>query len=202
GTMGVVAAGTGLGEAYLHWVNGAHHPMATEGGHTEFGPRNELEDELLAFLRRDTGGHVSYERILSGPGVWNLYRFLRQRGELPESAAVAEAMLDSDPAAVIGAHAMEQGDPLCVRTLELFCEIYGAEAGNLALKGLTTGGIFVGGGIAPKIRPFMEGGAFMRGFLDKGRFRDTLAAMPVVLSLNARAPLLGAAYYGARLCAG
>jgi glucokinase len=138
--------------------------------------------------------------VLSGPGLSNVYAFLRRSGEHPESARVADALAEADdPNVVITEHGLDGSDPLCAAALELFSEVYGAEAGNMALRHLATGGVFVGGGIAPKLLPVLANGSFMRGFADKGRFRDLLRSLDVRVALNPRAPLVGAAHYALRL---
>jgi glucokinase len=168
--------------------------VATEGGHADFAPRNEQEDGLNRFLRARYG-HVSYERILSGPGISSIYAFLRDTGFASEDPALQAAMDQGDPSAAISGRALVGDDALSVETLRLFCEIYGAEAGNLALKTLAAGGVYIGGGIAPRIQPALVRGGFMQGFLDKGRFADLLGGFQVRLSLNPKAALLGAAHY-------
>lgn len=201
--LAVIAAGTGLGEALLVWDGERHIPMASEGGHTTFAPRNDLEIALWRFLQARHGGHVSWERVVAGPGIASLYAFLRHHhadGSGPqESEAVRERMEREDVGTVVGIEAMKGQDALCVETIRLFCSLYGAEAGNLALKGLATGGVFVGGGIAPKLLPLLQEGSFMKAFVDKGRFGELLAGIPVVVAQNDRAPLIGAAQYAARL---
>ena len=199
GNVAVIAAGTGLGEAMLVWDGERHHGVASEGGHADFAPRNDEEIELLKYLRDKCGGHVSYERVLSGPGFFNVYSFLRDTGYAPEPDWMKEKLRTGDPSAVVSAAGLEGKDPLSVRTLELFSSIYGAEASNLALKCLAVGGVFVGGGIAPKILPVLEAGHFMNGFRDKGRFSELVESMRVCVALNPRTPLLGAAYYALRL---
>jgi glucokinase len=200
GNRAVIAAGTGLGEAILYWDGAEHRVMASEGGHSDFAPRTDEEIELLKYLRQQYGGHVSYERVLSGPGFFNIYCFLRDAGYAPEPDSMKERIESGDdPSAVVTEAGLEDRDPLSVRTLELFATLYGAEAGNLALKCLAVGGVYVGGGIAPKILPTLKAGPFMKGFTDKGRFSDLVASMPVSVALNPRVPLLGAAYYALRL---
>lgn len=199
GNAGVIAAGTGLGEAILYWDGSQYHPIASEGGHGDFGPRNDLEIELLQYLREQFGSHVSYERVLSGPGLGNVYRFLRDRGHYPEAPAVAEALETGDSNATISKLGIEGSDPLSAAAVDLFCSLYGAEAGNLALRSVSVGGIFLGGGIAPKMLPALRRGEFMRSFTAKGRFSQFLTSVEVNVALNMRAPLLGAAYYSLRL---
>ena len=198
GNIAVLAAGTGLGEAILYWDGLRHHAIATEGGHSDFAPRTDREIELLRYLRTRLGGHVSYERALSGPGLFSIYLFLRDSGYGVEPEWVAEALQAGDPSATISRLALAGEDPLCIAALELFANLYGAEAGNLALKCLATGGVFIGGGIAPKILPVLMGGAFMDGFLDKGRFAALLKDLPVCVATNPQTALLGAANYALR----
>ena len=193
GNIALIAAGTGLGEALLIWDGRGHRVVASEGGHADFAPRTDEEIELLRFLRKDFG-RVSYERILSGPGFFNVYRFLRDTGRYPEPPWLAERLKGvGDPNEVLGPVAREGRDALCAATLDLFVSIYGAETGNLALKVLAVGGVFIGGGIGPRFRAKLEDGAFMPSFRDKGRFTPLLEAMPVHLVLEPRTALLGAA---------
>lgn len=199
GHIAVIAAGTGLGEAILFFDGQNHHAMPTEGGHCEFAPQNDLEDQLLFFLRERFGGHVSIERILSGDGFGNLYDFLKSIDYAPASPQIEAQMVNTDRNAVISRAGLETDDTLCNKAMELFCRIYGAEAGNLALKTLPLGGVYIAGGIAPKIRSALELGLFMQGFLDKGRMTHAIEKMPVRIVDNPEAPLLGAAHYAARL---
>ncbi|BBL76737.1 glucokinase [Methylomagnum ishizawai] len=199
GNRAVLAAGTGLGEAILYWDGMNYHPVATEGGHTDFAPNDALEDGLLAYLREKLGGHVSYERILSGPGIANIYAYLRDSGHAPESPELAAALADTDdPAREISRCAMERGDALARASLRVFARIYGAEAGNLVLKCLARGGVLIGGGIAPKILAALTDGEFMEGFCAKGRFAGFMRTVPVRVALNPSTGLLGAADYAAR----
>jgi glucokinase len=198
GNQAIISAGTGLGEAGLYWDGRRHHPFATEGGHADFAPRNDLEDELRRFLR-DELDRVSWERVVSGPGLLNIYRFLRDTGRGVESAEVRDAMSDGDPAAAISAAALKGGSALASVTLDLFVSLYGAEAGNLALKMMATGGLFVGGGIAPKIIDRLRAGGFMSAFHAKGRMQPLLETMPVRVVLNDRTALLGAARHAESL---
>ncbi|MDM7322369.1 MAG: glucokinase [Gammaproteobacteria bacterium] len=195
GMTAVIAAGTGLGQALLFWDGLRYHVQPTEGGHCDFAPNSAEEDALLVWLRGKFGGHVSVERVLSGPGLFNIWTFLRDTRRVPmEEAATQAIMASPDPSAAIARLAMEGRDGACLHALTLFCRIYGAEAANLALKCLSSAGVLVGGGIAPKILPLLKQGAFMQGFLDKGRFRNLLAAIPVEVVLEPRAPLIGAAH--------
>jgi len=191
-SMALIAAGTGLGEALIPWDGHRHHVLASEGGHVDFAPRNELEAELWAFLHAEFG-HVSYERVLSGPGLSNLYRFLRHHRRTPEPAWLTERLAQGDPSAVVSEVGLAGADPVCVETLTVFCSIYGAEAGNLMLKAMAAGGVYVGGGIAPRILPKLAEGHFVEAFADKGRLAPVLRATPIHVVLEPRAPLLGAA---------
>ncbi|MFL5244929.1 MAG: glucokinase [Gemmataceae bacterium] len=199
GNVAVIAAGTGLGEAMLYWDGARHQPLASEGGHCDFAPRTDQEIGLLRYLQKKLGGHVSNERILSGPGFLNVYSFLRDTGFAPESPEIAKLMKTGEPNAAITERGLAGTDPLCTATLELFITLYGAEAGNLALKCVAVGGVFVGGGIAPKMLPVLKSGAFMRGFTDKGRFSGLMKSIEVNVALNPRAPLIGAAHYAAEM---
>lgn len=193
GNAGVVAPGTGLGVALLVAVGGRLYPVPSEGGHADFAPTDDDQVEFWRYLRNKLG-HVSVERVLSGPGIREIYSWLRDRGDFPEPAWLAERMKSEDPPVVISEAALDQNEPLCIKTLEVFVSILGAYAGNLALTGMTTGGIYLGGGIAPKILPKLKEGGFMTAFLDKGRFRELLSKVPVRVILNDKAALLGAAW--------
>lgn len=195
GNIAIISAGTGLGEAGATWDGSRFIVFASEGGHADFAPRNELEIDLLRYGQRQFGAHVSYERFLSGPGLYTLYQFLRDSGRYAEEDWLRDEMQHSDPSAVVGRYGLNGKSELCVRALELFVSIYGAEAGNLGLKMMATRGIFIGGGIAPKILSKLTNGAFMEAFTDKGRFNKGLSAIPVRVLLNDQAALLGAARY-------
>jgi glucokinase len=192
GNQAVIAPGTGLGEAGLFWDGSRHHVFACEGGHTDFAPQGDMQIELLRFLRARFG-HVSYERILSGPGLVNVYEFLRDTGYEKESPEFAAVLKNSDPAAAISRAALDGTQPLAEKALELWITVYGAEAGNLALKTMATGGIFLAGGISPKILSKLKPPLFMEAFLGKGRLRPLLEAMPVQVVTNEKTGLLGAA---------
>ncbi len=203
GNIAVIAAGTGLGEAILYWDGNCYHPIATEGGHTDFAPRNDLEIELLRCLQREFG-RVSYERVLSGPGLFNIYRFLRDSDFASEPEWLRKRIAEEDAGAVISEVGLTGDDPLCTKALDLFVSVYGAEAGNLALKTFAIGGVYIGGGIAPKILAGARGhvplrGTFTGAFTDKGRFTELLRSIEVKVVLNPRASLLGAAHYGLML---
>jgi len=191
GNQAVIAPGTGLGEAGLFWDGTRHHVYACEGGHTDFAPQNELQIELLRFLQKRFD-HVSYERILSGPGLVNVYEFLRDNGTDKESPELVAKMKQGDPAASISQAALAGSSPLAEKALDLWISVFGAEASNLALKAMSTGGLFLAGGISPKILPKL-GPLFMKAFLDKGRMRPLVGSMPVQVVTNDKAGLLGAA---------
>jgi len=195
--IAVIAAGTGLGEGALIWDGRHYCAMPSEGGHSDFAPRNELEMDLLRFLLTKHK-RVSYERILSGPGFAALYEFFRLRSREPEPAWLAdEIKADPTPAAAISRAGLERTDPVCVQVLDLFVSLYGAEAGNLALKVLATGGVYIGGGIAPKVLSRIKEGGFLDAFTNKGRQSPILKAMPVYVILNDKIALYGAAHYAA-----
>jgi glucokinase len=198
GNIAVIAAGTGLGQAILYWDGAHHHPIASEGGHADFAPHTDSEMELLIYLRREFG-HVSCERLLSGPGLFNIYRFVRDSGYATEPEWLRQRIAQGDPGAVISQIGLAGEHPLCTRALDLFSSVYGAEAGNLALKALAVGGVYVAGGIAPKILPRLQDGAFIYAFTDKGRLSDLMRSIEIKVALNPRAPLIGAAHYALRL---
>lgn len=192
GNCALISAGTGLGEAGIYYTGAEHRPFATEGGHADFAPRNDLEIELLCYLRKRFKGHVSYERILSGPGLGNVYRFLvDEKGYDDVLGSVDEKLLPK----MVSEKGLENSGSTCQKALEIFVDLYGAEAGNLALKFLTLGGIYVGGGIAPKILPAIQKGSFMRSFCDKGRFEGLLKSVPVRIILEENTALLGSGYF-------
>lgn len=191
GHAALIAAGTGLGEAGLYWDGAQYWPLPSEGGHVDFAPRNQREVDLLLYLM-ERFGRVSYERVLSGPGLINIYKFLRDTGRGEEPAWLTEAVNGGDAAAISQA-AMEGRCPLCVQALDIFVSIYGAEAGNLALKLLATGGVYVGGGIAPKIIGKLQDGTFVNAFMAKGRLTPLLQTIPIRVILNDQTALLGAA---------
>ncbi len=198
GNWAVISVGTGLGEAGLYWDGKDHLPFACEGGHVDFAPRNQVEAELLFYLIKRFSGewfsHVSYERVLSGPGLRLIYEFLRDTKKREEPAWLTEAMRKGDPSAAISEAGLKGKCPTCVEALDMFVSFYGAEAGNLALKMMATGGVFIGGGIAPRILKKLQSPAFMSAFKTKGRMREQLLeAMPVRVILNEKTALLGAA---------
>ena len=192
GNAAVIAAGTGLGEAGLYWDGQQHWPFASEGGHASFAPDNALQVELLQYLQpRFT--HVSWERVLSGPGLYNVYTFLRDTQRGVEPAWLTEELHQGDPSAAISRAALAGTCDLCVQTLDLFVTLYGAEAGNLALKCMATGGVFVGGGIAPRIVNKLKEATFIQAFSAKGRLQPVLEAVPIRVIMNDKAALYGAA---------
>jgi len=193
GNTAVIAAGTGLGEASLVYSAGRHHIVVSEGGHTDFAPHNAEQIELLRFLKPEFG-HVSVERVLSGPGLFNIYRFIRSRSGEPEPSWLVQKLASEDPGAVVGEVAIAQGFGDCVRALEMFVDVYGAEGGNLALKVLALGGVYLAGGIAPKILPMLRDERFVRAFNDKGRLAPMLEQIPIKLSLDDNVALYGAAH--------
>ena len=192
GNRAVIAAGTGLGEAGMYWDGVRHQVFASEGGHGDFAPRNPLEVELFNYLRTRFG-HVSYERIISGPGLVNVFSFLRDTGRGIPPQWLTDEMAHSDPAAAISRAGMDGKCSLCEQALDLFVSIYGAEAGNLALKLMATGGVYLGGGIAPKMLAKLSGPLFMQAFTGKGRMQALLESMPVMVITNDQIALLGAA---------
>ncbi len=196
GNRALISAGTGLGEAGMLWDGEKHRPFASEGGHADFAPRNHLEMELLEYLM-SRHGRVSYERLLSGPGLVNVYGFLKESGRGEEPAWLAEQFVNDDPAAVISRNALDGKSPLCRQALELFVSVYGAEAGNLALKFMATGGVYLGGGIAPKIVSKLREPDFLNAFTAKGRLSPLLHAIPIRVITNPKTALLGAARHAA-----
>ena len=195
GHRGLISAGTGLGEGLLIWDGKQHRPVASEGGHADFAARNEREIALLRYLQRTLNGRVSFERVVSGMGITSLYSFLRDDQKMEEPDWLRQKMATGDPNAVIGQCAEDGSSELCRQTLEMFCASYGAEAGNVALKVLAKGGIYLGGGIAPKILKTLQAGTFMQAFLDKGRLSPLLQSMPVRVILDDTCALLGAAAF-------
>jgi glucokinase len=194
GNAAVISPGTGLGEAGLFWDGKKFHPFACEGGHADFSPRDPLQVELLNYLMADWE-HVSWERVLSGPGLFNIYRFLRDTNRGEEPHWLSDKMKSNDAGKVITESAMAGTSVLCENTVDLFCALYGSEAGNLALKAMALGGIYLGGGIAPKILPRLKTGPFMREFTEKGRMKPLLQCISVRIILNENAALMGAAHY-------
>jgi glucokinase len=199
GNQALISAGTGLGEAILFWDGKQHMPSPSEGGHAEFGPRNHLELELFHHLS-GSFDHVSYERILSGEGLFHIYQFLKGSKRFGlEPSWLSEKMKEEDPAEVISETARLKKNKLCVKALDLFTSIYGSAAGNLALQVMAVGGVYVGGGIAPKIIWKLKNGTFMKAFKYKGRLSRIVSQIPVKVIMNERTALLGAASRAAAL---
>jgi len=195
GNRALIAAGTGLGEGFLVWNGHSHTPYPSEGGHGDYAPRNEDEIDLLRFLKQKYNGRISFERIVSGMGLTNIYEFLREVRGVEEPTWLAERMATGDPNAVITELALAAKSEICEKALDMFVSAYGAESANLALKVLSVGGLYVGGGIAPRILEKLKDGTFMKAFTDKGRLSQLLVNMPVRVILESRAALLGAAAY-------
>jgi glucokinase len=189
--LALIAAGTGLGEAILFWDGKSYRPMPSEGGHTDFAPNNDYEIELLRYLRSQYL-HVSYERLLSGPGLNAIYEYIRDTKK-NEPTWLAEKIKAGNPAAEIAEAGLKGQAEIAKQTLDLFASIYGAEAGNLALKALSLDGVYVGGGIAPKLIKKLQDGTFMKAFTNKGRYKRLLSNMPVKVVMNQLTALLGAA---------
>jgi glucokinase len=195
GNRALIAAGTGLGEGFLIWNGHNHTPYPSEGGHVDYAPRNEDEIDLLRFLKQKYSGRISFERVVSGMGLTNIYEFLREVRGIDEPTWLAERISAEDPNAVITELALAARSEICEKAMDMFVSAYGAEAANLALKVLSVGGVYVGGGIAPRILEKLKDGAFMKSFTDKGRLSQLLINMPVRVILESRAALLGAAAY-------
>jgi len=200
GNIAVIAPGTGLGEAFLTWQPEGYQVHSSEGGHSSFAPTNPLEVELLSYLM-ERYEHVSYERVCSGIGIPNIYAFLKESGRYPEPAWLAEKLAAAEnltPIIVEAALASDESQraELCTATIDLFISILGNEAGNLAMKVMATGGVFIGGGIPPRILSRLKEGGLLSSLQSKGRFSQILQKIPIKVILNANAALLGAAYYG------
>ncbi|MGC2165877.1 MAG: glucokinase [Gallionella sp.] len=197
GNGAIIAAGTGLGEAGLFWNGAAYQPFATEGGHTSFSPGSELDIAFLSHLKLQRK-HVSWERVVSGMGLLSMHEFLCLHRQTPPPQWLLEEQKNGDAAAAISKAALAESDDICVETMKWFVHLYGAEAGNLALKVMSRGGIYLGGGIAPKILPLLMTGNFVESFLNKGRMRKLLEAVPIKVILNDRAALYGPALFAAQ----
>lgn len=200
GNRALIAAGTGLGMVGIFYRDGHYHPIPSEGGHSDFAPRTPLEIELLRYLTEKFANHVSYERVLSGPGLFNIYSFLRNRNYAEEPAWLAEQIKSGDKTAAVSMAALANKSELAVKALDMFVAAYGAMAGNLALLMMSIGGLYVGGGIAPKICEKLEDGTFMRAFSDKGRFSSLVASVPVHIILDDKTALFGAARAALYVC--
>jgi len=194
GNRALLAAGTGLGEAMLIWNGHSHVPYPSEGGHADFSPRNEDEIDLLRYLKQKYNGRISFERVVSGMGLTGIYEFLREvRGMEEPNWLAAQIAAADDPNSVITEMALAAKSEICEKALDMFVSAYGAEAGNMALKILSVGGVYIGGGIAPRILEKLKDGTFLKAFTDKGRLSQLLINMPVRIILESRAALMGAA---------
>jgi glucokinase len=195
GNRAVISAKTGLGMAGLYWDGFRHHPFACEGGHADFAPRNQLQAELFSYLQKKFG-HVSCERVLSGPGIRNIYEFLRETKKAEEPESLRDQFKNArDPSALIAQLAFTDSAPICVQVMDIFVSILGAETGNCALRYMSTGGIFIAGVIAAKNVEKLKNEAFLQAFLDKGRMSSLLKDMPVRVILNDDCGLIGSAHY-------
>jgi glucokinase len=196
GNAALIAPGTGLGECILFRDGDGHRPSASEGGHCDFAPRTQEQIALLRWAFEHKRPRVSFDRVASGTGLPLVYEFLKETGAVQDTEEITQAIRSApDPAAAISQSALEKQCPLCVKTLDLWVEVLGAEAGNLALKALATAGVYLGGGIPPKILPKLQDGTFLHAFWDKGRLEDVVHQMPVKVILNSRAALFGTARY-------
>ncbi|HEV2799147.1 MAG TPA: glucokinase [Pyrinomonadaceae bacterium] len=189
----LIAAGTGLGMAGLFYDGRHYRPIASEGGHIDYAPRSATEHELLNYMREKIGGRVSYERVLSGPGLFNIYSFLRDQKYAEEPDWLAEQIKAGDGSAAVSKAGLAGTAELAVKALDMFADIYGSMAGNLALILKATGGLYVGGGIAPKLIEKLKDGTFMRAFTDKGRMSALVSNIPVRVILDDKTALYGAA---------
>ena len=198
GNAVLIAAGTGLGMATLFWDGERHHPSASEGGHQDFAPRDEIEIELLRFMR-ERYDRVSVERIVAGPGFSGIYDFLVATGRGAESPEMSRRLASGDRNATVSEAGVNGDDPVAVRAVEIFVSLYGAAAGDLALVSRAVGGVYVGGGIAPKILPKLHSGEFLHAFRSKGRLSTMVEQIPVKVILEPRTALLGAAACAARI---
>jgi glucokinase len=194
GNMAIIAPGTGLGEAGLFWDGALYSPFATEGGHCDFAPRNELDMELLEFLQ-EKYQIVSWERLVSGPGIFDTFQFLRDVRHMHVPDWLEHALQEKDPAAVISSNAIEQKVSICIKTMEMFVRYLARESANLVFKMKATGGLFIGGGIPPRIIPLLQNNNFYHHYLQGDRLIELLAAVPLHVVNNDKAALLGAAYY-------
>jgi glucokinase len=196
--IALIGAGTGLGQGFLLWDGDHYRVLASEGEHGDFAPSGELQSGLLEFLRRQFG-RVSWERLVSGPGIANIYQYLLASAVAPEQTAVHDEMEKEDPTAVIIRHGLARTDCLSQQALDLFCEIFGAQAGNLALTFVSTGGVYLAGGIAPRIVERLKQGQFLTAFRNKGRMSELLSRIPVHIVINSNVAVLGAAAVAARI---
>jgi len=196
GNIAIIAPGTGLGEAGLFWDGQRYHPFATEGGHSDFGPRTPIDIQIFHYLQQQFG-HVSWERVVSGMGIKNIFHFLTdlKREQIPEW--LSQRLQDEDPAAVISQAALHHEDLVCAQTMELFVRYLATEASSLVLKLMATGGLYLAGGIPPKILPLLQNDSWTKNFDNNGRMHDLSDRIPVHVVLNDKMALQGAAYYGA-----
>ena len=192
GNAALISAGTGLGESALLWGGTMHVPTPSEGGHADFAPGSQIEIELMLELE-EKYSHASYERVLSGGGLVNLYEFLKEKHGADQSERLAQRFAAEDRSQVIADEALTGGDDLCKEALDIFVSVYGREAGNLAIRTMSVNGLYIGGGIAPKILEAIKSGSFMESFRKKGRFEEFMSKVPVYVILNEAAPLMGAA---------
>jgi glucokinase len=196
GNRALIAAGTGLGQGLLTWNGRMHTPYPSEGGHADYAPRNEDEIDLLRYLKQKYNGRISWERVISGMGMTSIFEFLRDvRGMEVTPTLAGQIAAAHDPNSVITEMALAGRSEICERTMDMFVSAYGAEAGNLALKILSVGGLYIGGGIAPRILEKLKDGTFMKAFTDKGRLSQLLINMPVRVILESRAAVMGAAAF-------
>ncbi len=196
GNAAIISPGTGLGEAGMYWDGSHYHPFATEGGHCSFSPSDTLDMELWNYLNKEFG-HVSWERVVSGQGIYNIYQFLRTYRKAKEPKWLTGQFQTEDPAISISTAALQNKDAVCVETLQLFVKYLAVESAQLALKTKASGGIFIGGGIAPKIIDFIDKKEFYKNFINVGRLEHLLKTIPVRIVLNDKTALMGAAYYAA-----
>ena len=196
GNIAIIAPGTGLGEAGLYWDGQRYHPFATEGGHSDFAPRNEMDVEIFRYLQKQFG-HVSWERVVSGMGIKNIYRWLTERRKETVPEWLAQRMQDGDPAAVISEAALKHEDLVCAETMDLFVRYLATEASSLVLKLMATGGLYLAGGIPPKILPLLQTDSWEKHFDNNGRMHELSAKVPIHVVLNDKMALMGAGYFGA-----
>jgi glucokinase len=196
GNIAIIAPGTGLGEAGLYWDGHSHHPFPTEGGHSDFSPRNEMDIALFEYLQKKYEV-VSWEKVIAGPGIYDIYQFLCEVKGRPKAAWLQEQLRTQDPSAVISKMALDEKDPACIETMQLFVRYLARESSNLVLKLKATGGLFLGGGIPPKITPLLMQNNYYDNYLDCDRMQHLLKNVSIKIMLSDKTALLGAAYFGA-----
>ena len=196
GNIAIVAPGTGLGEAGMFWNGSAYHPFATEGGHTDFGSRTEVDIELYRYINQKEKV-VSREHVLSGPGIFRVYNFLKEIKKMEEPAWLADAIKEEDPSAAISNAAIEATAEICVETMKIFMQHLGHESANLVLKMKAIGGLYLAGGIPPKIIQLLQQDTYLKAYLNCDRMHELVQAVPIKVIMNEKAPLIGAGYYGA-----